>query len=376
MSLLIREIQQEILYQEGDEINLIIRREQKQANNKSQILNRVYQIAEEIETAFKKRLEDNEEVFNKEFDDLDQKIKSKTLTAKILGEFAFKLFETHGLSKDNIKSLIKRKVKEGSFNKEFDEMFEEAFESHLKKAQELSRAKPKYLQEGEKHLRGFASDIIEHSVSQSVGKFVGYKTLAIDAQVIGLSDGQKQVTGLKAGQTGFAIFDQTPFYAESGGQIGDQGEIKDSSGKLIAQVKDCQKYKEVHYHAINTKTNLRINDKVFLQVYKERREEITKHHTATHLLHGILRNILKEKVKMINTEEKKKEKEMKPKQKGSLVTDHYLRFDFTHPKPLTTKQKEQIQRQINDQIIKALPVTTETMSFKDAEKKRSSCLFQ
>ena len=382
MSLLIREIQQEILYQEGEEINLIIRREQKQANKKSQILNRIYQIAEEIETTFKKKLEDNEEIFNKEFDDLEQKMKPKTLTAKILGEFAFKLFETHGLSKDNTKDLIKRKMKKVNFDENFDQIFEEAFETHLKKAQELSRAKPKYLQEGEKHLRGFVSDIIEQSAIQSVGpsrhqigKFVGYETLSTHTQIIGLSDGQKQVTELKAGQTGFVIFDQTPFYAESGGQIGDQGEVKDSSGNLIAQIKDCQKYKEVHYHFVDVKIHLNVNDKVFLQVYKTRREEITKHHTATHLLHTTLRDILKEKVKIINREGKKEEQEMKPKQKGSLVTDHYLRFDFTHPKPLTTKQKEQIQKQINKQIIKALPITTETMSFKDAEKRGALAFF-
>ena len=381
MSLLIREIQQEILYQEGEEINLIIRREQKQVKNKSKILSRIYQIAEEIETTFKKRLEDNEEIFNKEFDDLDQKVKSKTLTAEVLGEVAFKLFETHGFSKDNTKDLIKKRVKEVSFNKEFDQAFEKAFEAHLKKAQELSRAKPKYLQEGEKHLRGFVSDVLEKSVDQSgrqhsqVGKFVGYKTLSVDAQIIGLSDGQKQVAELKAGQTGFVIFDQTPFYAESGGQIGDQGVIKDSSGNLIAQITDCQKYKEVSYHAINTKTNLNINDKVFPHVHEEKREEITKHHTATHLLHAVLRDVLKERVKVINREGKKEEREMKPKQRGSLVTDCYLRFDFTHPKPLTTKQKAQIQKQINDQIMRGLPITTEIMNFKDAEKKGALAFF-
>ncbi len=382
MSLLIREIQQEILYQEGEEINLIIRREQERTNKKSQILSRIYQIAEEIEVAFQKKLEDSEEIFNKEFDDLDQKMKSKTLTPEALGEFAFKLFETHGFSKDNTKDLIKRKMKKISFNQEFDQVFEKAFETHLRKAQELSRAKPKYLQEDEKHLRGFVSDIIEQSTNRSigkllnhVGKFVGYKTLSTDAQVIGLSDGQKQITELKPGQKGFVIFDQTPFYAESGGQIGDQGEIKDPSNKLIAQVTDCQKYKEVHYHAIDVKTHLNVNDKVFLQINKERREEITKHHTATHLLHTILRDTLKEKVKIINTAGEKEEREMKPKQKGSLVTDHYLRFDFTHPKPLTNQQKKQIQRQVNDQIIKTLPVTTDIMSFKDAEKKGALAFF-
>ena len=384
MSLLIREIQQEILYQEGEEINLIIRKEQKRTNKKSQILSRIYQIAEEIEMTFKKKLEDSEEIFNKEFEEINQKMNSQTLTAEVLGEFAFKLFETHGFSKDNTKDLIERKMKEISFssNQEFDQTFEKAFESHLKKAQELSRAKPKYLQEGEKHLRGFVSDIIEQSTDKSIGKqlnhigkFIGYETLSTDAQIIGLSDGQKQVTELKHGQKGFVIFDQTPFYAESGGQIGDQGEIKGPSDKLMAQVTDCQKYKEVHYHAIDVKTHLNVNDKVFLQVNKERREEITKHHTATHLLHTILRDTLKEKVKIINTAGEKEEREMKPKQKGSLVTDHYLRFDFTHPKPLTNQQKKQIQRQVNDQIIKTLPVTTDIMSFKDAEKKGALAFF-
>ena len=210
MSLLIREIQQEILYQEGEEVNLIIRREQKQVRNGSQALSRIYQIAEEIETTFKKKLEDNEEIFNKEFDDLNQKMKSKALTAEALGEFAFKLFETHGLSKDSTKTFIKRKVGEVNFNEKFDQTFEKVFEDYLKKAQELSRAKPKYLQEDEKHLRGFVSDIIDQATNQSseysqIGKFIGHNSLSTDAQVIGLSDGKKQVTQLKAGQKGFVI---------------------------------------------------------------------------------------------------------------------------------------------------------------------------
>ena len=380
MSLLIREIQQEILYQEGEEINLIIRREQKRVNKRPKTLNRIYKIAEEIETTFKKKLEDNEEIFNKEFDDFNQKMKSKALTAEMLGEFAFKLFETHGFSKDSAKKFIKRKVKEATSDKDFDQKFGKAFKTYLRKAQQLSRAKPKYLQEDEKHLRSFVSDVIEQSASQSnqyshIGKFVGYKNLSADAQVIGLSDGKKQVTKLKAGQIGFVVFDQTPFYAESGGQVGDQGEIKDISGHLIGLITDCQKYKGVHYHAIHTKTSLEINDNVLLQVYRERREEITKHHTATHLLHATLRDILKERVKIMNREGKKEETEMQPKQRGSLVTDHYLRFDFTHPKPLTAKQKEKIQNQVNDQIIKSLPVITEIMSFKDAEKKGALAFF-
>ena len=144
---------------------------------------------------------------------------------------------------------------------------------------------------------------------------------------------------------------------------------------MISQVTDCQKYKEAHYHATHTKTDLNINDKVFLQVYKERREEITKHHTATHLLHATLRDILKERVKIISREGKKEETEIKPKQRGSLVTEHYLRFDFTYPKPLTAKQKEKIQNQINDQIISSLPVRTEIMDLKDAEKKGALAFF-
>ncbi len=204
-----------------------------------------------------------------------------------------------------------------------------------------------------------------HTASLSIQKyfvehFVGYDQLSAETQILKLSDGQQEVQKLPAGQEGYAIFKQTPFYAESGGQIADQGEVKNLSQETLAQIIDCQKYEDIHYHKIQIQNNiLKVNDKVILQVHPERRAETKKHHTATHLLHAAL----KEKLGDLVT------------QRGSLVAEDHLRFDFTHSKPVTPQEISQIEKLINNQIAQALPVTTTIEKVEDAKAKGAVAFF-
>ena len=204
-----------------------------------------------------------------------------------------------------------------------------------------------------------------HTASLSIQKyfvehFVGYDQLSAETQILKLSDGQQEVQKLPAGQEGYAIFKQTPFYAESGGQIADQGEVKNLSQETLAQITDCQKYEDIHYHKIQIKNNiLKVNDKVILQVHPERRAETKKHHTATHLLHAAL----KEKLGDLVT------------QRGSLVAEDHLRFDFTHSKPVTPQEISQIEQLINNQIAQALPVTTTIEKMEEAKARGAVAFF-
>lgn len=217
-------------------------------------------------------------------------------------------------------------------------------------------------------------------------QFVGYKDLSLkEAKVLKLSDGQREVSELQGGQQGFVFFQQTPFYAESGGQVADRGEIKDpSSNDVIADVTDCQKYADMHCHTIILKDNhsLKKEDVVCLQVDSAKRAETAKHHTATHLLHASLKKHLevlideKEQEKMSQLyPNHKQEKAEVVMQRGSYVAPDHLRFDFTYSKPLTEEQKSKIEQHINQQITKALPVKKETMSLKDAKNKGALAFF-
>lgn len=318
--------------------------------------------------------------FDKRF---NQAFKAQRPTEKALGYFAFELYQTHGLSEDSTKNFLQQK---GLLQQE--QVFKTAFDQALRNSQELSRHKStqKYLTKQKEYFKSLAKQIIQEADRRSDRQidslvdqqFVGYDKLSIQTKILKLSNGQNIVEELIPGQSGFAVFDQTPFYAESGGQVGDQGEIRDPSGNTIADITDCQKYDtDIHFHTVIAKTNiLKINNRVTLEVGKERRAEIAKHHTATHLLHAALRDILKEKI----TEEDKygqktKKNKITVKQEGSLVTHDHLRFDFTHSKALTTEEKSEIERQVNQHIANALPVTTKIMPLQEAKEAGALAFF-
>lgn len=398
----------------------------------------IFSVWDETKRYEQEKEKQHQEIFNKAFEKKFNK--DQKPTPKQIGAFAFECYETYGISKDDFKTYLQQK------NINFDKDCEEAFEAVRQKAQDHSRqvSQQKYLTEQKEHLTKLASlakqetetlstelsgsQAVRQSDKQLIGEssnqatkqvvsqtnrpsgnqtneqfsrqtgqetirqtdaqikkdhFVGYETLSLTTQVLKLSDGQQAVQELAYGQSGFVFFQQTPFYAESGGQIADQGFIKNASGQVIATVTDCQKYADMHCHHITVEEgkSLKVNDNVQLDIDKERRAEATKHHTATHLLYASLKKHLevlvdeKEQEKMEKLYGTKRKKAEVVMQRGSYVADDHLRFDFTYSNPLSSQQKQDIEQHINAQIAKALSVEKKTMSLKEAKDQGALAFF-
>jgi alanyl-tRNA synthetase len=190
-------------------------------------------------------------------------------------------------------------------------------------------------------------------------EFTGYEHLSDQAEVIALFVGDQQVDSLGEGQEGMVILDQTPFYAESGGQVGDTGRLQGDNG--VFTVVDTQK----QGHGINAhvgkleRGELKVGDKVKAEVDAQRRQAIVINHSATHLLHAALRQVLGEHVA----------------QKGSLVEPQRLRFDFSHFEPMTTEELQQVEDIVNQQIRANAPVETRLMSYDEAVEAGAMALF-
>ena len=156
------------------------------------------------------------------------------------------------------------------------------------------------------------------------------------------------------------IFNQTVFYAESGGQIGDVGEILDETDNLMGLVTTTKKQEQLFLHHCQIFTSIKVGQKVKLKIINEKRNDIRKNHSATHLLHRVLGDILGNHIQ----------------QAGSLVTAEKLRFDFNHFEAMKQEQIEQVEDQVNDFIFSNLPVTISEMSIDEAKKKGAKAFFE
>lgn len=264
------------------------------------------------------------------------------------GETVFKLYDTYGFPVD-LTNLI---AKETGLTVD-----EQDFERRMQEARKLSQASWKGAAIGadQAHLL---------QLGQKIGatKFLGYESLVSNSKIIALSDGHKVVTELQAGQTGFIGFDQTAFYAESGGQAGDTGfgewTSVNSSGKIL--VHDCTKVNEAFLHHVEVKTGtLKIGDTVKLTVSESLRRQTASNHSATHLLHSALRKVLGPHVT----------------QAGSLVEPGRLRFDFTHSTSLSPLEIDEVEKLVNAEISKGHNVQTELMNYDGAIKAGAMALF-
>ena len=193
-------------------------------------------------------------------------------------------------------------------------------------------------------------------------RFDGYASLRSEAHVVALfrstPEGPAQVEALNAGEAGLAALDRTPFYAEAGGQVGDAGEIA-AEGALF-EVADATRSGGQHLHRGKVvRGTLRVGQAATARVPAERREAIACNHSATHLLHAALRDILGAKVV----------------QQGSLVAAERLRFDFSHPRPVAADALRAIERQVNERIRENSPVVTEVMPHRQAIEKGALALF-
>jgi alanyl-tRNA synthetase len=256
------------------------------------------------------------------------------------GEVAFKLYDTYGFPLDLTQDMLREKgisVDVAGFEK-------------LMKAQR-ERAKAAWKGSGDAAVEGDFKILLEKF---GENEFIGYETTQTKAKVLALLDDKfKSVTKLDAGQEGWLFLDKTPFYAESGGQCGDSGVLEG-----VAEVLDTKKFFELNLSKIKTIAPIQVGDEVNAQV-DESRFEIAKHHSATHLLHSALKKILGDHVN----------------QAGSLVEANRLRFDFSHPKALSSEEVAKIEDFVNEVVARGVPVETEVMAVDEAKSKGAMALF-
>ena len=193
-------------------------------------------------------------------------------------------------------------------------------------------------------------------------EFLGYESLETTATVVGLLMDNQQVEQLEEGESGIVLLDSTPFYAESGGQVGDCGTLKheQKNEQIAFTVKDTQKQGEQFLHIGSVKKGvLALGTELSCCVDDNLRQPIALNHSATHLMHAALRLTLGDHVQ----------------QKGSLVSPKYLRFDFSHNKPVSDEESQQIESMVNQQILENAEVGKSVMSMDEAKKKGAMALF-
>jgi alanyl-tRNA synthetase len=257
---------------------------------------------------------------------------------QLSGEVAFKLHDTYGFPLDLTNDVCRERgvtVDEAGFHAAMD------------KQKNQARAAGKFKMDKALDYTGVAN------------AFVGYESLASNAKVVALYLDGVAVAELKSGQTGSVVLDTTPFYAESGGQVGDQGLLK--SGSAHFEVADTQKIKAdvfVHHGTI-TQGTLAVGDQVQAQVNTASREATVRNHSATHLMHKALREVLGAHVQ----------------QKGSLVDADKTRFDFAHNAPVTAAEIAQIEAKVNAEILANAQAQARVMDIESAQKTGAMMLF-
>ena len=254
------------------------------------------------------------------------------------GETAFRLYDTYGFPVDLTADVCRER------NIKVDEAgFEAAMEEQRRRAREAS---------------GFGADYNAMIRVDSASEFKGYDHLELNGKVTALFVDGKAVDVINAGQEAVVVLDQTPFYAESGGQVGDKGELKGANFSFA--VEDTQKYGQAIGHIGKLATgSLKVGDAVQADVDEARRARIRLNHSATHLMHAALRQVLGTHVS----------------QKGSLVNDKVLRFDFSHNEAMKPEEIRAVEDLVNAQIRRNLPIETNIMDLEAAKAKGAMALF-
>lgn len=254
------------------------------------------------------------------------------------GETAFRLYDTYGFPVDLTADVCRER------NIKVDEAgFEAAMEEQRRRAREAS---------------GFGADYNAMIRVDSASEFKGYDHLELNGKVTALFVDGKAVDAINAGQEAVVVLDQTPFYAESGGQVGDKGELKGANFSFA--VEDTQKYGQAIGHIGKLAAgSLKVGDAVQADVDEARRARIRLNHSATHLMHAALRQVLGTHVS----------------QKGSLVNDKVLRFDFSHNEAMKPEEIRAVEDLVNTQIRRNLLIETNIMDLEAAKAKGAMALF-
>ena len=262
----------------------------------------------------------------------------KMKTQVIQGEDIFRLYDTYGFPVDLTADIARErglKVDMDGFNM--------AMAEQRKRARAASK---------------FGVDVSVEIDDSLVSEFTGYERLQQKTTIIALYQDGRNVKTLKQGDVGGVILLETPFYAQSGGQVGDKGEL--FTDNIFFEIEDTKKQSQSHIHLGVLRTGrLKVGDVVRASVDQKRRVDITRNHSATHLLHTSLRNLLGDHVL----------------QKGSLVADDRLRFDFSHGEPLTKQQIHEVERLVNSQVLKNEVTGVQVMTLDKAKASGAISLF-
>lgn len=268
---------------------------------------------------------------------LDQEL-AKVSNNQLAGDVAFKLYDTFGFPLDLTADVCREKnitIDEAGFN--------QCMEAQRQRSRESD---------------SFSVDYSSAIKLDSKTEFLGYDMTESIATVIAIFQNGKKVDSIAQGDDAVVILDKTPFYGESGGQVGDKGLL--TSSERVFAVKDSQKYGQSIGHIGSlSKGQLHVGDKITAAIDTEIRERIRRNHSATHLLQAALQRVLGEHVG----------------QKGSLVNESYLRFDFSHMHAISLDQIQEIENLVNQQIRRNHAVSIELMPIEQAKNKGAMALF-
>ncbi|WP_444933882.1 alanine--tRNA ligase [Microbulbifer sp. JTAC008] len=258
--------------------------------------------------------------------------------SEIPGELVFTLHDTYGFPTDLTQDI----ARERGLSLDMDG-YEAAMEAQRQRARAAGKFKQDY------------TDVLE---LEGATEFLGYNATEATGKVLAIVKGGEQVERLEEGEEGAIVLDRTPFYAESGGQVGDSGYL--SSGDARFEVRDCTKQSAHHLHTGKLlKGSIAVGETLEAVVSADVRQSTALNHSATHLLHAALRKVLGEHVT----------------QKGSLVDSERLRFDFSHPEAVTAKQLHAIESLVNSQIRANTPVETHETDIESAKAMGAMALF-
>ena len=280
------------------------------------------------EQLFFKTLKTGIEIFEASINDTDGK--------QLDGAIAFKLHDTYGFPVDLTMAMAQERGLK---------VDQKGFDKLMKKQREGSKSSSMF-------------KVLDITIDPKINsEFVGYQEQTAEGSCVALFDEEgNSVTSLSG--EGFAIFSKTPFYAESGGQVADTGIFK--STNLKGEILNCKKVGDFHLHEVTiAEGSLELNADVELIIDSERREKIVSNHSATHLLHSALRKVLGESVE----------------QRGSLVNEEKLRFDFSHSNKVTDDQIMEIEDIVNLKIEEAIDTKTEVLPYEDALKTGALAFF-
>lgn len=262
------------------------------------------------------------------------------------GDDLFLLYDTYGFPLDLAKDIAEQ---------EGFTIDEEGFHTAMHNQRQLSKSARSDAGEGDNFIK-----IGQELSAIKPGCFTGYHCDAERTQITAIISGDERLSEAAAGDEGWLTLAETPFYGESGGQVGDRGRLS-GDDCLLVEISDTQKLNNgLTVHKFLVKQGmLRVGQQVTASIDAERRQAIARNHSATHLLHRALRLILGEHVH----------------QAGSLVTDSRLRFDFHHPEPLTAEQLDAVEHQVNRLILANLPVDDREMPLEDAKATGAMAFF-